>query len=276
VTIFAVDNHDTVPFGFWDWLIGDIRRRHPDVILFSKTFARPKLMRGLAKLGFAQSFSHFPWRTRRWELEQHLGELTGHPLREIFRPNLFVNTPDVLPYHLQDGEPWMFKSRIALAATLSGNYGIYSGFELVEHDAVPGREEYLDSEKYRVKPRDWDQPGNIKAYIGELNHMRRENTAFQQTENLRFLGIEDHEAIAFVKESADRTNSVVAAIALSRNVRELWLPLGDATVEVDGERRRVAALENLLSGERSPVEWGGIRLRIDPDRDPALLFRCLA
>ncbi|MHC2413544.1 starch synthase (maltosyl-transferring) [Bradyrhizobium diazoefficiens] len=146
VTIFAIDNHDTAPLPFWEWLIRDIRRRHPEVVLFSKTFARPKLMKGLAKLGFAQSFTYFPWRTSRWELEQHLGELTRYPERDFYRPNLFVNTPDLLPYHLQSGEAWAFKSRLALAATLSGNYGIYSGFELLEHEAIPGREEYLDSE----------------------------------------------------------------------------------------------------------------------------------
>jgi starch synthase (maltosyl-transferring) len=275
VTIFAIDNHDTAPFSFWEWLIRDIRRRHPEVILFSKTYARPKLMKGLAKLGFAQSFSHFPWRTTKWELEQHLGELTRHPERDFYRPNLFVNTLDVLPYHLQDGEPWMFKSRIALAAMLSGNYGIHNGFELVEHEVVPGLEEYLDSEKYQIKVRDWDRPGNIKSYIGALNRIRRENKALQQTMNLRFLGIEDGEAIAFVKQSTDG-NCVVAAIALSRNVREFWLPLGDVTIEAGGERRHVTALENLLTGERSGLEWGGIRLRIDPDRDPALLFRCQA
>jgi starch synthase (maltosyl-transferring) len=276
VTIFAIDNHDTAPFSFWEWLNRDIRRRHPEVLLFSKTYTRPKLMKGLAKLGFAQSFSYFPWRTGKWELEQHLGELTSHPLREFYRPNLFVNTPDVLPYHLQDGEPWMFKSRVALAATLSGNYGVYSGFELLEHEAVPGREEYLDSEKYEIRIRDWDRPGNIKPYLGELNRIRRDNKALQQTANLHFLGIETSEVITFVKESADQTNIVVVAIALSPHAQEFWLSLADVTVDVDGERRHVSGIENLRNGERSRLEWGGIRLRIDPDRDPALLFRCLA
>jgi starch synthase (maltosyl-transferring) len=276
VTVFAIDNHDTAPFRFWEWLIRDIRRRHPEVILFSKSFTRPKLMKGLAKLGFAQSFSYFTWRTRKWELEQYLGELTRYPERDFYRANFFVNTPDLLPYHLQSGEPWLFKSRIALAAALSGNCGIYSGFELLEHEAIPGREEYLDSEKYRIKPRDWDQAGNIKPYIADLNRVRRENTALQQTQNLRFLGIGDDNVIGFVKESVDRANMVVTAIALSHDVREVWLRLGDITVEVNGERRAAAAVENLLTGERSAVEWGGIRLRIDPSRDPALFLRCLA
>lgn len=276
VTIFAIDNHDTAPFPFWEWLIRDIRRRHPEVILFSKTFARPKLMKGLAKLGFAQSFTYFPWRTSRWELEQYLGELTRYPERDFYRPNLFVNTADLLPFHLQSGEAWAFKSRLALAATLSGSYGIYSGFELLEHTAIPGREEYLDSEKYQIKQRDWDTPGNIKPYITALNRVRNENAALQQTADLRFLGAEDGETIAFVKEAAEPANTVVVVIALSRHVREFWLPLGDVTVDASGQRHHVAALENLLTGEQSGIEWGGVRLRIDPERDPALLFRGLA
>jgi len=276
VTIFAIDNHDTAPLPFWEWLIRDIRSRHPEVILFSKTFARPKLMKGLAKLGFSQSFSYFPWRTGKWELEQYLGEMTGYPERDFYRPHLFVNTADLLPYHLQSGESWMFKSRVALAAMLSGNYGLYSGFELLEHEAVPGHEEYLDSEKYQIRQRDWDKPGNIKPYIAALNRIRNDNAALQQTVNLRFLGIEDGETIAFVKEAAEPANTVVAAIALSRHVREFWLPLGDLTIDVGGERRHVTTLENLMTGEQSRIEWGGIRLRIDPDRDPALVFRCLA
>nr|WP_249146070.1 maltotransferase domain-containing protein [Bradyrhizobium diazoefficiens] len=276
VTIFAIDNHDTAPFQFWEWLVRDIRRRHPEVILFSKTFARPKPMKGLAKLGFAQSFTYFPWRTTKWELEQYSCELTRHPERDFQRPNLFVNTPDLLPYHLQSGEAWAFKSRLALAALLSGNYGLYSGFELLEHEAVPGREEYQDSEKYRIRQRDWDKPGNIKAYITALNRIRNEHTPLQQTANLRFLPIEDGETIVFAKEATDGASTIIAAIALSRHVREFWLPLGDLTIDAGGERRPVAALENLLTGERSRIEWGGIRLRIDPDRDPALAFRCLA
>jgi starch synthase (maltosyl-transferring) len=276
VTIFAIDNHDTAPLSFWEWLTHDIRRRHPGVILFSKTFARPKLMKGLARLGFTQSFSYFPWRTEKWELEQYLGELTRYPERDFYRPNLFVNTPDLLPYHLQSGEPWAFKSRVALAATLSGNYGVYSGFELLEHEAIPGHAEYLDSEKYQIRQRDWDKPGNIKPYISALNRIRNENAALQQTAALRFLAIEDGDTIAFVKEAADPANTIVAVIALSRHAREFRLPLGDLTIDAGGERRHVAALENLLTGEQSRIEWGGIKLRIDPDRDPALLFRCLA
>jgi starch synthase (maltosyl-transferring) len=147
---------------------------------------------------------------------------------------------------------------------------------LLEHDPIPGKEEYLDSEKYEIKVRDWNQPGNIKPYIRDLNRARRDNAALQQTSNLRFILVEDGNVISFVKESIDQTNTTVVAIALSREPHEFWVPLGDVQVVVAGERRHVAAVENLVTGERYPVEWGGIRLRIDPVRDPALLFRCLA
>ena len=276
VKIFRVDNPHTKPLPFWEWLIHEVQLRHPDVMFLAEAFTRPKLMKGLAKLGFTQSYTYFTWRTQKWEIEQYLSELTRYPERDYYRPNFFVNTPDILPYHLQGGEPWMFRSRVALAATLSSTYGIYNGFELLEHEPIPGREEYLDSEKYEIKVRDWDKPGNIKPYISELNRIRRANKALQQTYELRFIGIEDGNVTGFVKESVDESNTVAVAIALSRGVHEFWLNLADIQVRVEGERRPVAAVENLMTGERSPVEWGGIRLRIDPDRDPALFFRCLA
>src|SRR3981189_2282529 len=130
----------------------------------------------------------------------------------------------------------MFKSRLALAATLSSNYGIYNGFELLEHEPIPGREEYLDSEKYEIKVRDWDKPGNIKPYIRDLNRARRANPALQQTSNLRFIPIDDGNVIGFVKESVDQTNTVMAAIALSRAGDEFWFPLGDAQVGTGRQR----------------------------------------
>jgi starch synthase (maltosyl-transferring) len=170
----------------------------------------------------------------------------------------------------------MFKSRIALAATLSSSYGIYNGFELLEHEAMLGKEEYLGSEKYRIKVRNWKIPGNIRRYIADLNRARRANAALQQMNNLRFLGLEDGNVIGFFKQSFDHSNVVAGAVALTRDAHEFWLPLGDIRIDVGGERRLVAAVENLITGERSPVEWGGIRVRLDPQRDPALLFRCLA
>ncbi len=276
VKIFRVDNPHTKPLKFWQWLIHQVQVRHPDVIFLAEAFTRPKLMKGLAKLGFTQSYTYFTWRTAKWEFEQYLVELTGYPERDYYRPNFFVNTPDILPFHLQSGEPWMFKCRLALAATLSSVYGVYSGFELLEHVPLAGREEYLDSEKYEIKVRDWDQAGNIKPYISAINRARRANAALQQTSNLRFVGIDDGNVIGFIKQSVDRSNTVAIAIALSREPREFWFPIGETRIEVDGEPRNVVAVENLITGERHPLEWGGIRLRIDPIRDPALMLRCLA
>ncbi|MFB9266398.1 alpha-1,4-glucan--maltose-1-phosphate maltosyltransferase [Bradyrhizobium erythrophlei] len=276
VRIFRIDDPHTKPLPFWEWLIGEVQRHDADVLFLAEAFVRPKLMKALAKLGFTQSCSYFTWRTQRSELEQYLGELISYPERDFFRPNFFVNTPDILPFHLQSGEPWMFKSRLALAATLSSSYGLYSGFELVEHAPIPGREEYLVSEKYEIKVRDWNSPDNIKPYVATLNRIRRDNSALQQTSNLRFVGIDDSNVIGFVKESVDRTNVVVAAIALSRDAHEFWLPLGDVEDGNGDARRPVTAVENLVTGERHQLEWGGIRLRIDPERDPALLFRCVA
>jgi starch synthase (maltosyl-transferring) len=276
VRIFRIDNPHTKPFNFWEWLIHEVQKRDANVIFLAEAFTRPKLMKGLAKLGFTQSYTYFTWRTQKWEIEAYLNELTSYPERDYYRPNFFVNTPDILPFHLQSGEPWMFKSRLALAATLSSVYGIYNGFELLEHEPIPGREEYLDSEKYELKPRDWNKPGNIKPYVTAINRARRANPALLQTRNLRFLTIDNSNVIAFVKYDTSGRNVVVGAISLSRDVQEFWLPLADAEIDTGDGRKPPLALENLITSERRAVEWGGVHLRIDPMIDPALLFRCLA
>ena len=276
VRIFRVDNPHTKPFPFWEWLIRQVQDRNPDVIFLAEAFTRPKIMKALAKLGFTQSYTYFTWRTGKDELQTYLSELTRYPERDYYRPNFFTNTPDILPFHLQSGEPWIFKSRVALAATLSASYGIYNGFELLEHNAIPGREEYLDSEKYEIKVRDWNSPGNIKDYIARLNRIRRNNPAFQQTSRLTFAQVDDPQVVGFVKESTDRRNTVAVAITLDQAPRQFWFHFGDIEAGRDAARRRVAAIENLVTGERHAIEWGGVRMFIDPTRDPALLFRCLS
>jgi starch synthase (maltosyl-transferring) len=277
VRIFRVDNPHTKPFGFWEWLIREIQTVDPNVIFLSEAFTRPKVMKALAKLGFTQSYTYFTWRTGKQELQSYLSEITRYPEREYFRPNFFVNTPDILPYHLQSGEPWIFKARVALAATLSGNYGIYNGFELLEHEPIPGKEEYLNSEKYELKVRDWTKPGNIKDYIGQLNRIRRSNPALLQTSNLRFAAVDDDDVIGFVKESVAGDNAVAVAIALTkRGPREFWFHFGEIEIGGPGIRGQVGEIENLITGERHTLEWGGVHLRIDPEADPALLFRCTA
>jgi starch synthase (maltosyl-transferring) len=276
VLIFRVDNPHTKPFPFWEWLIHEVQSRNPNIIFLSEAFTRPKIMKALAKLGFTQSYTYFTWRTHKAELQEYLSEITGHPEREFFRPNFFVNTPDILPIHLQGGEPWVFKARVALAATLSSNYGIYNGFELLEHEPIPGREEYLNSEKYEIKVRDWNKPGNIKDYIGRLNRLRRENAALLQTSDLRFGQVDDSEVIGFVKESVGHDNAVAVAVALAAGPRQFWFHFGEITIGPHDARRPVRAIENLITGERHMIEWGGVRLSIDPSHDPALLFRCEA
>jgi starch synthase (maltosyl-transferring) len=277
VRVFRVDNPHTKPFPFWEWLIREVQDRDPGVIFLSEAFTRPKVMKALAKLGFTQSYTYFTWRTTKAELSAYMHELTQYPMTEYFRPNFFVNTPDINPFHLQSGEPWVFKARVALAATLSANYGIYNGFELLEHEPIPGKEEYLNSEKYELKVRDWNKPGNISDYIGRLNRIRRENPALLQTRDFRFAQVDDEEVMGFVKESVAHDNAVAVAVAVTgHGPRQFWFHFGDLEIGPPRARRRVGWVENLVTGERHGIEWGGVRLRIDQADDPALLFRCHA
>jgi starch synthase (maltosyl-transferring) len=185
VRIFRVDNPHTKPIPFWAWLIREIQRDHPDVIFLSEAFTKPKMMRQLAKVGFTQSYTYFTWRETPGELRDYLTELTQSEMREYYRGNLFTNTPDINPHHLDHGRP-TFIVRSVLAATLSSSYGIYSGWELCEAARLGEREEYLDSEKYEIRARDWDAPDNIKLLLGELNRLRRERPALRLYDNLRF------------------------------------------------------------------------------------------
>ena len=276
VKIFRVDNPHTKPFPFWEWLIGEVKRVDPDVLFLSEAFTRPKVMLALAKLGFTQSYTYFTWRTTKAELQEYLSELTSWPTREFFNPNFFVTTPDILPVQLQTGETWLFKSRLALAATLSSTYGIYNGFELVEHAPLAGKEEYLDSEKYEFKVRDWNKPGNIKEYIAAVNGLRRANRALQQTARLDFLQVDHDGTIGFLKQSVDGENAVVVAIAVTGpEAREFWCHFGDHEIGPPNARRRIVAVENLVTGERWPVQWGGVRLRLDPHSEPRIALRCV-
>jgi starch synthase (maltosyl-transferring) len=274
VRIFRVDNPHTKPFPFWEWIIRDVQSHCPEVVFLSEAFTRPKVMKALAKIGFTQSYTYFTWRITKEEIQAYLSELTRYPEREYFRPNFFVSTPDILPFHLQSGDPFVFKARFALASALSSNYGILNGYELLEHESIPGKEEYANSEKYELKTRDWNAPGNIKSYIARFNALRQKNAALLQTSNLRFVTVDDDDVTGFVKESADHSNVVAVAIALGeRRSRTFWFHLGDLQVGPDNDRQPVREVENLITGERHIVEWGGIRLTIGED-DPALLFRC--
>jgi starch synthase (maltosyl-transferring) len=185
VKVFRVDNPHTKPIPFWEWLIGEVQRDHPEVIFLSEAFTRPKVMQQLGKIGFTQSYTYFTWRETRDELREYLTELTQSEMREYFRGNLFTNTPDINPHHTDLGRP-AFVIRTVLAATLSSSYGIYSGWELCENARLGDREEYLDSEKYEIRARDWDAPGNIKDLVAALNRIRRDQPAMRLYDNLRF------------------------------------------------------------------------------------------
>jgi len=198
VKIFRVDNPHTKPIPFWAWLIAEIQREHPEVIFLSEAFTKPKMMQQLAKIGFTQSYTYFTWRETAAELRDYLTELTQTEMVEYFRGNLFTNTPDINPHHLDHGRP-AFVIRSVLAATLSSSYGIYSGWELCESARLGEREEYLDSEKFEIRARDWDAKGNIKLLIGELNRLRHQRPALKRYENLRFESVSGERTLFYRK-----------------------------------------------------------------------------
>ena len=214
VRTFRVDNPHTKPVAFWEFLISSVRAKFPDVIFLSEAFTKPKMMKALAKAGFTQSYTYFTWRNSKQELIDYFTELTQTEMKEYFRGNLWPNTPDILPVPLQEGGPPAFRIRAVLAATLSSVYGIYSGFELCENAALPGREEYLDSEKYQWKARDWNAPGNIKPLITRLNRIRRENRALQFYDNLRFYPAENDSILFYGKATLARENIIFIAVNL--------------------------------------------------------------
>jgi len=214
VRIFRVDNPHTKPLEFWRWLIGDVQERYPDTIFLAEAFTRPKMMMALAKAGFTQSYTYFTWRNTKAELVEYLTELSRPPVPEFFRPNFFTNTPDILSPILQRyGRP-AFKMRLVLAATLSPSYGIYSGYELCENQSVPGTEEYLNSEKYEIRTRDWHAPGNINEFIARLNAIRRENPCLGLFTNLRFLETDSDQILCYAKATPDRGNVILVAVNL--------------------------------------------------------------
>ena len=198
VKIFRVDNPHTKPIPFWAWLIAEVQRDHPDTIFLSEAFTKPKMMQQLAKVGFTQSYTYFTWRESAHDLREYLTELTQSEMVEYFRGNLFTNTPDINPHHLDHGRP-AFVIRSVLAATLSSSYGIYSGWELCESARLGEREEYLDSEKFEIRARDWDAKGNIKLLIGELNRLRHQRPALRRYENLRFENVSGERTLFYRK-----------------------------------------------------------------------------
>ncbi len=272
VRTFRVDNPHTKPLPFWAWVIGEIQTVHPDVIFLSEAFTRPKVMQALAKVGFTQSYTYFTWRNFKPELTAHFTELTQSEMAEYFRGNLFVNTPDILPPILQQGGRPAFKMRLVLAATLSSLYGIYSGYELCENVAVPGTEEYLDSEKYEIKVRDWNAPGNISDHIRRINAIRRENPALHEYRNLRFYECDDDNILFYGKRSFDGTNTILVAVNLDpfeAHQAQVRLPLGGMGI---GPEERFQVHE-LITDERHLWKGEVQGIRLDPREEPAAIYR---
>ncbi|MEU1393538.1 MULTISPECIES: alpha-1,4-glucan--maltose-1-phosphate maltosyltransferase [unclassified Nonomuraea] len=261
VRIFRVDNPHTKPVFFWERLIAEINRTDPDVVFLAEAFTRPAIMHTLAAVGFQQSYTYFTWRNAKPELESYLGELAGEAAAYM-RPNLFVNTPDILHAYLQEGGPAAFRVRAALAATASPTWGVYAGFELCEREpAAPGSEEYKDSEKYQYRPRDWSAGGTLAPFLATLNRVRRRHPALRLLRNLRFQHADDDAVLCFAKQAGEDTVIVVVNLD-PHHVRQ-------ATVTLDlpdlGPSFRV---RDELTGE--VYQWGARNfVRLDPSRQPA-------
>ena len=271
VKIFRVDNPHTKPVAFWAWLIGEVQERYPDVIFLSEAFTKPKMMKALAKAGFTQSYTYFTWRNSKQELTDYMVELSKSEMKDYFRPNFFTNTPDILPEILQQGGRPAFKFRLVLAATLSPSYGIYSGYELCENRALPGKEEYLDSEKYEFKVWDWDRPGHLTDYVTTINRIRRKNPALHELENLEFYEADNEHVLFYGKSTFDKRNSVLVAVNLSPfQVQEstLRIPIASLGIKPDDTYQ----LHNLITDRRDRMTGDSYIVRLDPQVEPAVIF----
>jgi starch synthase (maltosyl-transferring) len=274
VRIFRVDNPHTKPFRFWEWLISEIKRDHPEVFFLAEAFTRPKAMYRLAKLGFSQSYNYFAWRNTRWELTQYLTELTRTGVREYFRPNLWPNTPDILTEYLQFGGRPAFLIRLVLAATLGASYGIYGpAFELCESlPREPGSEEYLNSEKFEIRYWDIRRPDSLKDFIARVNRIRRENAALQRDWSLEFYPVDNEQLICYAKFSEDRANIILTVVNLDpHHTQGGWLELPLGALGLDpGQPYQV---HDLLGEAR--FLWHGPRnyVELDPKTAPAYIFR---
>jgi starch synthase (maltosyl-transferring) len=272
VRTFRVDNPHTKPVRFWAWLIRDLQTEYPDVVFLSEAFTRPKMMKVLAKAGFTQSYTYFTWRNDKTELTEYFTEITTPPVSHYFRGSLWPNTPDILHETLQRGGRPAFKMRLVLAATLSSLYGIYSGYELGENEPrEPGSEEYLNSEKYELKARNWRAPGNLVQFVTRLNAIRREHPALQLYTNLRFYPAVNPAVVWYGKATPDRDD--VVFVAASLDVSQTQETLVDVPLEELGMSEDEPYLMHELLSD-STWQWRGRRgyVRLDPHVDPAQVF----
>ena len=271
VRIFRVDNPHTKPVAFWEFLISGVRDEYPDAIFLSEAFTRPKMMKALARAGFNQSYTYFTWRNSKQELVEYFTELTQTEMSEYFRPNLWPNTPDILPFLLQEAGRPAFMIRVLMAATLSPLYGIYSGYELCENKPLPDREEYLDSEKYQFKERDWDAPGNIKHWITRINKIRKENRALQMFTNLRFYRTDNDAILCYGKMTPARDNIILVVVNLDPFRRQnsfVHVPIEEFGQMESNEYQ----VHDLLNDARYIWRGGQNYVELDPEIQPAHVF----
>ncbi|WP_405534147.1 alpha-1,4-glucan--maltose-1-phosphate maltosyltransferase [Streptomyces sp. NBC_00075] len=279
VRIFRVDNPHTKPVVFWEQVIADINRTDPDVIFLAEAFTRPAMMHTLAQTGFQQSYTYFTWRTTKPELTEYLTELSGDPAAYM-RPNFFVNTPDILHAYLQQGGRPAFEARAVLAATLSPTWGVYSGYELCENTPLrEGSEEYLDSEKYQLRTRDWESAErnglSIAPLVTALNRIRRDHPALHRLRNLHFHSTDNDAVIAYSKRTGDDTVLVVVNLD-PHHTQEATVSLDMPQLGLDGREpeRHSLTVHDELSGET--YYWGRTNyVRLEPGRAPAHVFHLL-
>ncbi|TCH98415.1 DUF3416 domain-containing protein [Roseococcus sp. SYP-B2431] len=276
VKLFRVDNPHTKPLPFWEWMIGEVRARDPDCVFLSEAFTRPKVMYRLAKVGFSQSYTYFTWRNEAWELGQYMTELNQPPVSDFFRPHFFVNTPDINPVFLQQSGRPGHLIRAALAATLSGLWGVYNGFELCEaRPEKPGKEEYLDSEKYEIRAWDYDRPGNIQAEITRLNALRRQNPALQTHLGTTVLAAGHPGIMLFAKATDDLSNVVLVAVSMNPfDALETHMELPQRVLGLGAGAPFLA--EDLLRGGEERWEGTHRHLRLDPAALPFAIWRLRA
>lgn len=268
IKVYRVDNPHTKPFHFWGWLMAEVRAKHPEVLFLSEAFSRPAIMYQLAKQGFTQSYSYFTWRNRKEELQGYVEELSKTQLKEFFRPNFWPNTPDINPFHLQGANEALHMSRYFLAATLSSNTGIYGPiYEFMTSDAIPGKEEYLDSEKYQIRDWDWEAENKLMRIIGKINEARKQLPSLQQTNNIRFCQNANENILAYLKYDDAQTCLSLMAVNLDPYYTQndqLYIPLEALGLPTDVEY----TVEDQITG--NSYHWRGTHNFVE--LHPALPF----
>lgn len=272
IKIFRVDNPHTKPYGFWEYLITEVRKKDQDVIFLAEAFTRPKVMQRLAKVGFNQSYSYYTWRSNKAELTEYMNELTKSEMKDYFRPNFWPNTPDINPWMLQTGNENLYIIRHMMAATLSSNYGMYGPvYEQIAYEAYPGKEEYLNSEKYEVRLWDWSKTSKLKHLITRINQIRKQHTALQFTNNIEFCSIENEQVLAYFKQSEDGTSNMLFVVNLDPfNKQGGWVNIPRNLMGISGDTPM--RMTDLVTGSSYiwNSDWNYVEL--DPYQVPYHIF----